>query len=340
MKLFTVIKTCILTIALLAAPFCSISMAQTKVNLQTQVVGTLAVATGGTGTASTLSGLMRGSASAMTAAEISGDCTTSGSNAITCTKTNGTAFAASATTNTTNASNITTGTLPHAQLPTLLSGDIPNNAANTSGTAATATNVSGGALGSLHYQSGASVTAFLSSPTTSGHTFVPAWLPTGSTTAMTVLDMATYMASPPPIGSSTPSSGSFTTIFSTSGLFMSSTSTVILGATGTGLFAVSGSTLIMGSSSSYWQEFDVNTNGVKRMSVTNNGVQLNVLLPLALYSAAGTALPTCNSAENGATAKVSDATAPLYMTAYTSGGGITAEVICSYNGTSYAWLTH
>lgn len=34
-----------------------------------------------------------------------------------------------------SASDITTGTLPHAQLPTLLSGDIPNNAANTSGTA-------------------------------------------------------------------------------------------------------------------------------------------------------------------------------------------------------------
>ena len=35
-----------------------------------------------------------------------------------------------------NASNINTGTLPHAQLPALLSADIPNNAANTSGTAA------------------------------------------------------------------------------------------------------------------------------------------------------------------------------------------------------------
>lgn len=35
-----------------------------------------------------------------------------------------------------SASDLTTGTLPHAQLPTLVSGDIPNNAANTSGTAA------------------------------------------------------------------------------------------------------------------------------------------------------------------------------------------------------------
>ncbi|HLX83808.1 MAG TPA: hypothetical protein VKR59_07910 [Terriglobales bacterium] len=38
-----------------------------------------------------------------------------------------------------SASDITTGTLPHAQLPTLLSGDIPNNAANTSGSSASCT---------------------------------------------------------------------------------------------------------------------------------------------------------------------------------------------------------
>jgi hypothetical protein len=38
-----------------------------------------------------------------------------------------------------SASDITTGTLPHAQLPALVSGDIPNNGANTTGNAATAT---------------------------------------------------------------------------------------------------------------------------------------------------------------------------------------------------------
>jgi len=45
--------------------------------------GTLDVASGGTGTTSTLTGLMRGSASAMTAAELSGAVSTSGSNATT-----------------------------------------------------------------------------------------------------------------------------------------------------------------------------------------------------------------------------------------------------------------
>ncbi len=38
-----------------------------------------------------------------------------------------------------SASDINTGTLPHAQLPALLSNDVPNNAANTSGNAGTAT---------------------------------------------------------------------------------------------------------------------------------------------------------------------------------------------------------
>ncbi len=53
------------------------------VALAADVSGTLPVANGGTGTASTLVGLMRGNASAMTAAELSGDVTTSGSNVTT-----------------------------------------------------------------------------------------------------------------------------------------------------------------------------------------------------------------------------------------------------------------
>ena len=59
-----------------------------------------------------------------------------------------------------------------------------------------------------------------------------------------------------------------------------------------------------------------------------------------LYSVAGTPLPTCNSSLQGAQATVSDATTPTYMGAYTGGGGVTTAVICSYNGSSYSWLTH
>lgn len=56
----------------------------------------LSIANGGTGTASTLTGLVRGSGSAMTAAELSGDASTSGSNAVTVAKINGASFPTSA----------------------------------------------------------------------------------------------------------------------------------------------------------------------------------------------------------------------------------------------------
>jgi hypothetical protein len=56
--------------------------------------------------------------------------------ALTSTTVNGHALSSNVTV---SASDLTTGTLPHAQLPTLVSGDIPSNTANTSGNATTAT---------------------------------------------------------------------------------------------------------------------------------------------------------------------------------------------------------
>jgi hypothetical protein len=54
-----------------------------------------------------------------------------------------------------------------------------------------------------------------------------------------------------------------------------------------------------------------------------------------LKSAAGTALPTCNSTTKGSRNVVSDATAPTYLGTYTSGGAVVAPVFC--NGTN--WVT-
>src|SRR5712664_613045 len=82
-------KKFILSVLIIAGPFL-LAAAATQINLATQVKGLLAIANGGTGTGATLTGLVRGNAAAMTASELSGDCTTSGSNAITCTKVNST----------------------------------------------------------------------------------------------------------------------------------------------------------------------------------------------------------------------------------------------------------
>lgn len=55
-----------------------------------------------------------------------------------------------------------------------------------------------------------------------------------------------------------------------------------------------------------------------------------------LYSAAGTALQSCNSVTKGLTAVVSDATSPTFLGTYTSGGAVSSPVLC--NGSN--WVTY
>jgi hypothetical protein len=86
----------------------------------------------------------------------------------------------------------------------LVSADLP--------TSPLATNIAGGALGSLPYQTNTNVTGFLASPTTAGQTFIPAWQPGGSIIAPIALNLGTYLASPPPIGGTAPNSAKFTSI--------------------------------------------------------------------------------------------------------------------------------
>lgn len=62
-----------------------------SVSLTADVSGVAPTANGGTGTGSTLSGIVRGG-SPMTATELSGDCATSGSNAVVCSQINGSNF--------------------------------------------------------------------------------------------------------------------------------------------------------------------------------------------------------------------------------------------------------
>ena len=58
-----------------------------------------------------------------------------------------------------------------------------------------AANLAGGAVGSALYQGAANTTAFIASPTTSGHTFAYVWQPSGSAIAPVALDLASF----PPI---------------------------------------------------------------------------------------------------------------------------------------------
>jgi hypothetical protein len=60
------------------------------------------------------------------------------------------------------------------------------------------------------------------------------------------------------------------------------------------------------------------------------------VLPSVVYSAAGTALPSCTSAIVNTKAVVSDATTPTYLGTYTSGGTVHSPVFC--NGS--AWVTY
>jgi hypothetical protein len=104
--------------------------------LSTSQLPTVPVLNGGTGQTSFLAGLLRSSGSAFSSAELSGDCTTSGSNAVTCTKTAGTSFAPSATTDTTNAANITSGVFAAAREPATTVNSVSNDT-NVTGSIAT-----------------------------------------------------------------------------------------------------------------------------------------------------------------------------------------------------------
>ena len=130
--------------------------AATQIDLTANVKGTLPTGNGGTGTASTLTGIVRGG-SAYTAAELSGDVTTSGSNAATVAKINGTSITtnsaadqtivttASATSSWASIPNCTAGALQYATSThtftcgTVLTGtfadaEVPTGSINSSNT--------------------------------------------------------------------------------------------------------------------------------------------------------------------------------------------------------------
>jgi len=96
---------------------------------------------------------------------------------------------------TVSASDLTTGTLPHAQLPTLLAADIPNNNANTSGTATYANDVTGGSANQILYQSAVNSTSYIAAANNAVLVSGATGIPTMSTTLPTGLSIPNALSS-------------------------------------------------------------------------------------------------------------------------------------------------
>jgi hypothetical protein len=106
--------------------FASVTAGTSGAHLVMGAGGSLTVTAGGTVQATSLSGNIPESQVTNLTTDLAGKVATT-------TTVNGHALSAPVVV---SASDLTTGTLPHAALPTLLSGDIPANAANTTGTSA------------------------------------------------------------------------------------------------------------------------------------------------------------------------------------------------------------
>jgi hypothetical protein len=104
----------------------------------------------------------------------------------------------------------------------------------------------------------------------------------------------------------------------------------ILAGPGTGTGA--GGSLVFQTAPASGTSGSTQNAGVTAMTIASTGVIQKTIT----FSAAGTALPTCNTAAKGSEAVVSDATSPTYLGAYASGGSVFAPVLCNGSG----WITY
>lgn len=102
------------------------------------------------------------------------------------------------------------------------------------------------------------------------------------------------------------------------------------------VFGQAGGTKIAGFSGPSAGLIEVNDGTATSGGGVYSDLKLAKLQAGILYSAAGTALPTCVAGFKGTEATVSDATGPTYGANYTSGGAVTVKVLC--DGTN--WKTY
>lgn len=163
-------------------------------------------------------------------------------------------------------------------------------------TATTATNLAGGALGSIPYQSAANTTTFVASPTTTGHTFAMGWQPSGSAIAPVAIDF----------GTGTPFGNPMTTLGDTIYGGASGVPTRLAGVTTT---SVAGSVLVSNGVSSaatapqwisYQGELDASNLTVGTVNIASGTTQF------LLYNNGGK-LGNTNALPNGTTATTQSA---------------------------------
>lgn len=190
------------------------------------------------------------------------------------------------------------GSLPNANLAnpaTTVNGQTCTLGSTcTVGTVTTATNLAGGALGSAPYQSATGITTFIASPTTTGHTFIPVWQPSGSPIAPTSADFVTVLSA---ALSASPNgvTGCLDTTYSTPGLLLGQSTNGTI--TCQKLFTISGDTLFGLNAAAINFAFHSSTGQIEAKQFTQSGTLANVLTgPLTTAALTATGTTTLGSA--------------------------------------------
>lgn len=196
--------------------------------------------------------------------------------------------------------------------------------------------VGSGTVDGVAYYTGTTTTGSTTAPTTAGHTFALAWQPSGSAVAPAPLDLATYLASPPAIGTTTPGLGKFSTVtdgtcsmsggaltacsIGTSMVaqfgYFSAASVIAVGTATSGANFASGNSTLTGSywtggaaASDTWTIADVlgaGTNPTSTLTVSHSGSPGTAIFALPAGSTSGgSAICTTST---GCTPKVADTT--------------------------------